>query len=667
MIFTIFAKKLGDVFGYPFMSKKIHIKRLDSYLLQIFLPLFLMTFAICLFLVLMQFLWKYISDMVGKGLELKIIAEMFWYAALNLIPLALPLSILLASLMVFGNLGEDLELLAIKTSGISLLRTMSPLIILTVFISIGAFFFQNNAMPHIQTKFYSLLISIRQKSPELDIPSGVFYRGIEGYNLFVQQKDRKTGMLYDVLIYDISKNNVDEMAVIVCDSAKMSMSKDKLSIVLTLYHGQQFQNFEGGTTSGNREFVPYSRENFEEKQILIPFDANFNRIDDTAIEENAASNYMAKNISQLKSSIDSMQCEMDSMNIIDRKTMKNYSFFAFRNSYPPQQKDSVILKAKKEISNIVSPDSLFASKDLQTKSSLLQSAYAKAENNSNEFLFRSMSKISTQRIINRHWIEWHRKFTLPFACIVFFFIGAPLGSIVRKGGLGMPIVISVILFIIYYIFDNVGYKMVRDGVWEHWVGMWFSSMILLPMGVFLTYKAMNDSAILNGDTYAAFFKKILFIREKRNYPVKEVVMDKPDYREIVRYATQLSSDIDTYLAKYRKLGYKTYWTDNRYEEELIAIKNKMEFMLNMVSNSNKPFILQKAEAYPVLIQHQRPFRANSVMARIFMCVFPIGIIFKLISFLFERRITNDLIKIKKLNAELLYLVDEALKSENIAV
>ena len=649
------------------MSKKIHIKRLDSYMLQIFLPLFLMTFAICLFMVLMQFLWKYVSDMVGKGLELGVILEMFWYAALNLIPMALPLSILLASLMVFGNLGEDFELLAIKTSGISLLRTMSPLIVLVTFISIGAFFFQNDAMPNIQTKFYSLLISIRQKSPELEIPEGIFYRGIEGYNIFVQQKDRKTGIMHEVVIYDISKSNVDEMAVIVCDSAKMGMSKDKLSIVLTLYNGQQFQNFEGAGPPGNREFVPYARENFKEKQILIPFDANFNRVDDSTLEGNPGSSYMGKNLSELKSSIDSMQCELDSMNFIDRKTIKNYSYLTYRNAYPEQQKDSVIEKAKKEIHQIVDPDSLFASKDLQTKVFILQNAYAKAENNSNEFLFRSMSKVSTQRLINRHWIEWHRKFTLPFACLIFFFIGAPLGSIVQKGGFGMPIVISVILFIIYYIFDNVGYKMVRDGVWVHWVGMWFSAMILLPMGIFLTYKAMNDSAILNRDTYTAFFKKIFFIRERRHYPIKEVVIDKPDYKEIAHCATRLSADIDAYLAKYRKLGYKTYWTDTRYDEELRHIKNKMESMLEKVSNSKNPFILQKAEEYPVLIQHQRPFKANSAMARIFMYVFPIGMIFKLISYLFERRISNDLLTIKKLNAELLQLIDEAVKADSIAV
>lgn len=640
------------------MIKKIHIKRLDSYLLQTFLPLFLMTFAICLFLVLMQFLWKYVSDMVGKGLELKVLAEMFWYAALNLIPLALPLSILLASLMTFGNMGEDLQLLAIKSAGISLFRTMTPLIVLITFVSVGAFFFQNNAMPTIQTKFYSLLISIRQKSPELDIPEGVFYKGIDGYNIFVGKKNRNTGMLYDVMIYDVSKSSVDQMIVIICDSAEMKMSEDKLSLVFTMYHGQQFDNFQSGSPSMQREFVPYRRENFSKKQMLIEFDANFNRIDDATIEGNASSNYVSKNLSQLKHSIDSMKYELDSVNVIDRKMMKNYAYLSFRNSYPPEQKDSIVQKAEK-LNFSLHPDSVFASKDLQTRNAILQNAYAKAENNGNDFMFRSMSKTSTQRIINRHWIEWHRKFTLPFACLVFFFIGAPLGSIVRKGGLGMPIVISVILFIIYYILDNVGYKMARDGVWAHWMGMWFSSMVLLPLGIFLTYKAMNDSVILNPDTYTMFFKKIFFIREKRNYPMKEVVIDKLPYHELNDQLNDLSQQVDDYLAKYRKLSYKTYWMDSGYDKALQSIKNKMETILNSVSNSRNLEILRKAEEYPVLINNQRPFVAGSRMARFCMYFFPIGILFKLFSFLFERRIKNDLYRIRALNSELAKLVEEA--------
>jgi lipopolysaccharide export system permease protein len=414
-----------------------------------------MTFAICLFLVLMQFLWKYVEDMVGKGLGLNVLGEMFFYAALNLIPLALPLSILLASLMAFGNMGESLELLAIKSAGIPLLKTMKPLIILIICISIGAFFFQNNALPKIQTKFYSLLLSIRQASPELDIPEGVFYKEIDGYNLYVEKKNRQTGMLYDVLIYDVG-SGFQNMAVTVCDSAKMSMTEDKKMLVFTLHSGQQFQNFTQGTQNRSSDFVPYSRENFDTKTMLIPYDANFNRMGEEVIEGNAGSNYLAKDLVQLTVSIDSMKHVLDSVNQIDRNTMQNYSYLRFRNSYPADRKDSIILAAKQAPISVNDPDSLLQSKDLQMQSTIFQSAISKAENNNNEFMFRSMDKTATRRTINRHWIEWHRKFTIPFACLIFFFIGAPLGAIVRKGGLGTPIVISVILFIIYYIVENVG-------------------------------------------------------------------------------------------------------------------------------------------------------------------------------------------------------------------
>lgn len=602
--------------------------------------------------------------MVGKGLEITVIAEMFWYAALNLIPLALPLSILLASLMTFGNMGEDLELLAIKSAGIPLLRTMGPLIVLIFFISVGAFFFQNNAMPKIQTKFYSLLISIRQKSPELDIPEEVFYKGIDGYNIYIQKKDRETGMLYNVLIYDISQGDIEKMAVIICDSARMAMSEDKLNLVFTMYSGQQFRNFESGTDQNQSNFVPYARENFEMKRMFIQFDANFNRIDDSMIEGSSQSNYVSKNLVELKESIDSMVYTIDSINVVDRNMMKTYSYMSFRNSYPPDKKDSIIHTVMAE--DIVSPDSLLSSKELGAQSAVLQSAYTKADNNNNEFLFRSLNKISIQKAINRHWIEWHRKFTLPFACLVFFFIGAPLGSIVRKGGLGMPIVISVILFIIYYILDNVGYKMARDGVWVHWAGMWFSSMILLPLGVFFTYKSMNDSVIMNADTYLSFIKKILFIREKRNYPPKEVIVEVPDYEAFITDMNVISGEVDAYLNKYRSLSYKTYWTDREYDKALMSIKIKQEIFLNSLSNSRNLTILKKAEEYPVLINNQRPFKADSKIAHFLMYFVPLGIIFKLLSFLFEKRISEDLEKVKALNKELVVLFNETLKS-HIAV
>lgn len=607
-----------------------------------------MTFVICLFLVLMQFLWKYVEDMVGKGLGLDVIGEMFFYAALNLIPMALPLAILLASLMVFGNIGENFELLAIKSAGIPLLKIMKPLIVLIFCISVSAFFFQNYAVPRIQTKFYSLLISIRQASPELDVPEGVFYKEIEGYNLYVEKKDRRTGMLYDVLIYDIA-SGFNNMAVIICDSAKMSMTEDKTMLIFTMYSGQQFQNFNQGSSSQyNPDFVPYARESFKVKTMMISYDANFNRMGEDVIEGSSTSNYVSKNLSELGYSIDSMTMIMDSVNVMDRKLMKNYSFLTFRNSYPADKRDSLITAPLYANVEVPSPDTLLQSKRPEEQSAILQSAFMKADNNSNEYLFRSFNKTTTQKTINRHWIEWHRKFTIPFTCLIFFFIGAPLGSIVRKGGLGTPIVISVILFIIYYIVENVGYKMTRDGVWVHWFGMWFSSLVLLPIGVFLTHKAVNDSVIMNADTYVEFFKRLFFIREARKYNVKSVIIDTPDYNKISGSLSELSDEIDIFINRYRRLSYKQYWTDVNYDRELRYIKSSMEIILNQLSNSRELKVLAKAEEFPVLISSFRLFKTNSLLARISMYFFPFGIIPRLLFIPFEVRIRKDLENIQLL-------------------
>ncbi len=622
-----------------------------------------MTFAICLFLVLMQFLWKYVEDMVGKGLGLGVLGEMFLYAALNLIPLALPLSILLASLMVFGSMGENLELLAIKSAGIPLLRIMKPLIFLILFISIGAFFFQNNAVPVIQTKFYSLLISIRQASPELDIPEGVFYKEIDGYNLYVERKDRETGMLYDVLIYDIA-SGFNDMAVIVCDSAEMSMNEDKTMLIFTMFSGQQFQNWnQGRNVRTGQDFVPYSRENFKEKVMMIPYDANFSRMGEDVIEGSSTSNYVSKNLSQLSVSIDSMRVILDSVNVEDRSMMKKYSYLSFRNSYPDYNVDSVRAVSQSLNVEVPSPDTLLQSKELHEQSTIFQNAFMKADNNSNEFLFKSLNKTTTQKTINRHWVEWHRKFTIPFTCLIFFFIGAPLGSIVRKGGLGTPIVISVVLFIIYYIVENVGYKMTRDGVWEHWFGMWFSSLVLLPIGVFLTYKAMNDSVILNVDTYFNFFRKLFFIRERRKYTVKSVIIDVPQYDNISADIDSLTDKIDQFIEKNSKLSYKRFWTDSSYDNDLYSIKKSLENILNQLSNSTTSYELSKAEEYPVIINSVIPFKANSLPAKISMYFFPIGIILRVISLPFELRIMRDLKTVKRLNGELKAIVQE--KTNNI--
>ena len=612
-----------------------------------------MTFAISLFLVVMQFLWKYVEDMIGKGLEFKVLGEMFMLAALQLIPLALPLSILLASIMMFGKLGESLELLAIKSAGISLLRAMQPLIVLVVLLSIGTFFFQNNAMTRIQPKFFSLLISIRQKSPEVEIPERTFYKEIDGYNLYVEKKDQETGMLYDVVIYDLT-SGFRNMVVIVSDSAKMHMSEDKLSLLFTLHSGQQFHNFTEGSDTRRHstdEFIPYARESFRTKVITIPYDDNFNRMESDVLTDNESSAYVSQNIHELKASIDSLSLVVDSINIVDRKVMKENTYLSFRNGYPADEKDSLIYVAG-PASEPLNMDSILTTKELSGHSAILASAFTKADNNYNDYYFRSMKKTNTQRNINRQWVEWHTKFTAAFACLVFFFIGAPLGSIVRKGGLGMPIVISVVLFIIYYILNNIGYKMARDGVWIHWVGMWFSSMILLPLGIFLTYKAMTDSVIMSTDLYVGFFRRLFFIREHRNYTIKEVVIDEPDNNLIISEAHNITQEVNDHLAQYKRLRYKTYWNDPGYDKGLLHIIGHLDRMLNQLSNSQNPIVLDKAKQYPILIKYSRPFAAGSMINKILYYFIPVGIPFKLISVPFEKRINKDLNRIVKLNSEL---------------
>lgn len=462
----------------------------------------------------MQFLWRIVEELVGKGLDNIVLFELFIYATISLIPMALPLSLLLASLMTFGNLGERLELLAIKASGVSLLRLMRPLIILVICIAIGAFFFQNEAMPRTQVKLKSLLISIKQKSPELEIPEGSFYNGINNYSIYVKKKNPETKMLKEVMIYDMSKG-FDNMAVIVCDSALLRVSEDKKYLLLNLYHGQQFSNVSQSDINMNQprngEFPPYLRENFVAKEVVIPFDSGFDRVD----ESNLDGTQISKNIVQLSNSIDSLSKRLDSINIADRKLIGQNTFLTYRNRevYKNKKEESKNTATTQNQTTSINFDSVMTSFTLDEASRYLNIASSESDN-ANFFMMDAIPKVNLQRNIRVHQIEWQRKFVLSFACLIFFFIGAPLGAIIRKGGLGMPVVVSVILFIIYYIIDNIGYKLARDGVWIVWQGMWLSSFVLFPLGVFLTYKAMNDSALFNSEAYGNFFRKILGLNKK---------------------------------------------------------------------------------------------------------------------------------------------------------
>ncbi len=441
------------------------------------------TFFVCLFVVLMEFLFRYVDEMVGKGLAFSVLFEFFSYAALSLVPMALPLAILLASLITFGGFGERLELLSMKAAGISLTRIMRPFLIVMCFMSIGIFIYSELAIPAIQTKLWTLLYSMKSKSPEVEIPEGSFYSGIEGYNFYVRSKDNSKKLLYDIKIYDFSKG-FDNAVVMAADSGRLKSSDDKLSMVLMLYSGESFENLKEQNTSASS--VPYRRETFSYKEVLIDFDANFSQMDESVI----SNKYMGKNLSELTYAIDSMMHHADSLD------------HAMRVLYIPTYFDRGLMS----INSITQYDSLpeyggytFEKLTVGLSSNDMMEVYKRAVRNANrmkiDIPFVHMAKFSDVKRSHRFDIERHRKFTLSLACIVFFLIGAPLGAITKKGGIGLPAVYSIILFILYYVIDNTGYKMARDGVWMVWQGVWLSTMALLPLGLFLTYEAARDRSI----------------------------------------------------------------------------------------------------------------------------------------------------------------------------
>ncbi len=565
-------------------------------MLRSFLPLFLMTFLICLFIVLMQFLWKSIDDLVGKGLEVHVIAELFFYAALTMVPMALPLAILLASLMTFGNLGERFELTAIKASGISLMKAMRPLIVFIALISVGAFFFQNYVLPVAQVKMWTLFYSVRQKSPELEIPEGVFYDQIQGYNFYVERKDRETGTLYDMMIYDISRG-FENARIILADSGHLKLADDKAHLFLQLFDGEQFENLKentaGAPSSGNQ---PYRRESFKLKEILLAFDAGFNRMDESGMRNQ----YVGKNIKELRATIDSVGHKVDSigdiyadalMNTpylhINRTTRKNIDGELVDVLVPPVQLDRPI--------NI---DSLFYLIHPERTPGYLSQALMKAQRMKQDYEFKSYVMQDDRKTIRRHDIEMQKKFTLSFACLIFFFIGAPLGAIIRKGGLGAPLVISVLLFIVYYIIDNTGYKMARDGKIPVWEGMWLSSAILLPLGVFFTYKAVKDSAVFDMDAYKNLVRRLTGSL-RRELEVKEFVMQEVVSEEAISLLTVLVDICEGISKKYKAL---TPFKRLKYifvsfpgrEEAQLALNDTVDYL----SNSKDPRVINLVNSFP---------------------------------------------------------------------
>lgn len=617
------------------------IRKLDIFIVKQFGLLFVGTFFICQFVLMMQFLWQHVDKLIGKGLSVEVLAQFFWYMGLFLVPQALPLAILLSSLITFGNLGESSELTAIKSAGISLMQTLRPLMFVSVLIACGSFYFQNNAGPHANQQLTQLLVSMKQQSPELEIPEGVFYDGLPNCNIYVQKKNLDTGKLYGIMIYRMT-SSYEDAAIILADSGMLQSTAEKKHLVLNLYSGEWFENMRSQELAGSVG-VPYRRESFWHKTLVIDFDREFNLADAGSLANNAR----GKSLSQLHHDIDSLNHYYDSIGHAFYNDAKQIVY----NIPNLKQKDSLRI-AKMNDKELVL-DSMFAKHSNSERRAALNTALARSQQQASDLEFRSMLTSDGDKIIRQHRIEKWNKFTLALSCIIFFFIGAPLGAIIRKGGLGVPIIISVFVFIIYYILDNTGYRMARGGIWAVWFGKGIATAVLAPVAIFFTYKANNDSAVFNVDAYRNVLMRMLGLRMKRPSYGKEVIINDPHYTEDVQTIKAMNDEIERYSSVHRlKTPPNVVSTFFRYQpdNEIETMNEQLEAMIEDLSNSRDKVIVGTLSTYPVLAvkAHTRPFDRKwmNVASAV---ILPLGIFFYFRMWRFRRRLHRDLRTITNAN------------------
>lgn len=609
------------------------IKKLDIFVLKSFLLLFSGTFFICLFIFMMQFLWRYVDELVGKGLEISVLAKFFFLSALTLIPLSLPLAILLAALMTFGNFGERYELLSMKAAGIPLLRIIRPVVIFCVFLGAMSFFFQNIVGPKAQKKLWTLLVSMKQKSPEVDIPEGVFYSDIEGYNIYVKHKDRETGILKDVLIYNFS-DGFDNAHIIWASEGKLELTADKKHLYLHLYKGEQFENLK--SQSAISKNVPYRRETFREKHVLIEFDTQFNMVDGSFLDRRSD----IKNMNEIAEAVDSIQCYADS---VGRSIYKEAMQTTYRTTTLPK-KDST--EVAKQPATYINTDSIFNAMTSTEKLNTLTTTGNRMNSLASEWSMKSYLTKDADSNVRSHLSDWHKKITLSLACIIFFFIGAPLGAIIRKGGLGMPVVISVLIFVIYYIIDSGATRVGKSGEMNVVLGTWMSTLVLAPLGGFLTYKSNKDSVVFNIDVYMAFFRKILGIRTERHLFRKEVIIHTPDYPQAIEVLDEICTACENYSQTHRLLGPPNYFrifTNNKHDDKIQQISQQLEAEIEELSNSKDGILINLLNKYPQLsVKAHKSLFDNRWLNLLCGLVVPAGLLIWINIWRYRVRLDKDL-------------------------
>ena len=603
--------------------------------------LFMGTFFVCQFVLMMQFLWQRINDLIGKGLSVDVLAQFFWHMGLYLVPQALPLAILLSALITFGNLSERSELTAMKAAGISLMQVFRPLVVVCTFIAIGSFYFQNSVGPKSTMKMAQLLVSMRQKSPELEIPEGIFYDGIPNCNLYVEKKDLDTGVLYGIMIYRMT-GSYEDQAIILADSGMLQSTAEKKHLLLTLWSGEWFENMRSQELGGSAS-VPYRRETFIHKRILLPYDGDFNMANAGGLGNKAR----GKSLRQLAHGRDSLIHAYDSVGRGIYEEMQR-NFYSIPN-LSSADSTKAIARGKEMTFSL---DTLMKDFTPDRRLSTVNQTLSRVKTQEAELEFRSMVTNDGDKQIREHRIEAIQKFTLALTCIIFFFIGAPLGAIIRKGGLGIPVIISVIVFIVYYILNmTLGYRMAQKGLWTIGFALSLAPAVLIPAAFFVTYKANNDSAVFNIETYREAMRRLLGLRLKRNVMSKEVVIYEPDYERDGATLQRLNADIAAYARSHRLLTapnvVKVFF---RYEpdHEVERISSELETVIEDLENSRDAVIISALNDYPRLSvkAHTRPFehRWMNIVAAL---VLPVGLFLYCRMWMFRLRLAADLRTIRQ--------------------
>lgn len=646
--------------------KRLAPKKLYLYIIKSFLPLLAGGFAVSLFVVVLQFLWQSIGDLVGKGVDGVVLLKLLFFASMTMVPLALTLGVLVASLMTFGNLGDRMELLAMKAAGIPLWKIFKPIFWVVVALAVGVFVFQNDWMITSQVKFWQYYFSIRNKSPELAIPEGSFYKDLPNYSVYVERKDSEAKMMYGMMLYDYSEGFENSM-VVVADSGRLYTTPSGAELILELYHGESFRNLnqrdEVYESSADRPFV---RERFGFKELHIPFNSDLSMIDESVL----TSQFVGKNVMELKAYTDSLQVSIDSLSEVNRHTLllaNNYFQTMSRAErvptvtrvatevYPTEvvPEDS---EGTQAVAPRVEPDAPNAFAQLPkasraeysmvgkldhvgaaVASEIYDRAIALLANFQNDTYFSVEAQREQADLKRKNEAEYWRKFTYPVACIAFFLIGAPLGALIRKGGMGVPFLVAVSFFIIFYILETTGIKMVREGTLVNWFGMWLPNIVLIPVGLGLCLLATKDTNRFSLDSIGLFWKRYIMASTKRVVPFREVSMQTVDYAASRGAMVSLEETVPE-LKHAGRIGYLRFFLDDAHFEVRRRLVTQLEQLVGQLSYSRDYQLVEHLNAYPYLLDVMRAWRSrNKLVNRALMWFLPIGVVCYMVYLLRYRR------------------------------